>query len=76
MVTLDLVMPNLDGIGVLKALPAVGAPRVVVVSISDAASELGLQALELGAIELVHKPTALATERLYDLAAELVAAVR
>lgn len=75
-ITLDLVMPGLDGLGVLRALPAVGAPRVVVVSISDAASELGLQALELGAIALVHKPTALATARLYDLSAELVAAVR
>ncbi|HEX4457621.1 MAG TPA: chemotaxis protein CheB, partial [Polyangia bacterium] len=75
-VTLDLVMPNLDGIGVLKALPPAGAPRVVIVSISDAASELGVHALELGAVALVHKPTALATERLYDLSAELVAAVR
>ena len=75
-VTLDLVMPNLDGIGVLKALPSVNAPCVIIVSISDVASELGVQALELGAVALVHKPTALATERLYDLSAELVAAVR
>ena len=73
-VTLDLVMPHLDGIGVLQALQAAAAsaPRVIVVSTSDAESELGIKALESGAVDLVHKPTALATDRLYDLAAELL----
>lgn len=71
-VTLDLIMPNLDGIGVLRALPAEGAPRVVVVSSSPEQSELALEALEHGAIDLIHKPTALATERLYALEEEVV----
>jgi two-component system chemotaxis response regulator CheB len=71
-VTLDLVMPNLDGLGVLRALPKENPPRVVVVSITDANSELAISALQLGAIELVQKPTALATERLYELEAELI----
>jgi two-component system chemotaxis response regulator CheB len=75
-VTLDLVMPNLDGIGVLKNLPAVSPPRVVIVSISDASSELAVLALENGAIDLVRKPTALATDRLYELGAELVAKIK
>src|SRR5690348_15504911 len=70
-VTLDLVMPHLDGIGVLQALPADG-PRVVVVSSSDSESELGVLALQSGAIDLVHKPTALATDRLNEVADELV----
>ncbi len=77
-VTLDLVMPNLDGLGVLDVLagadPAV-APRVVIVSTSDSESELGLAALSRGAVDLVHKPTALATERLYELSGDLVAKV-
>ena len=72
-VTLDLVMPHLDGIGVLQALQAVaGAPRVIVVSTSDAESELGIKALAGGAVDLVQKPTALATDRLYELSAELL----
>jgi two-component system, chemotaxis family, protein-glutamate methylesterase/glutaminase len=75
-ITLDLVMPGLDGLGVLRALPAEGGPRVVVVSISNAESELGVEALQLGAITVVHKPTALATDRLYELSDELVKAVR
>ena len=69
--TLDLVMPNLDGLGTLRALPPDG-PRVVIVSISGTDSALGLEALQNGAVDLVHKPTALATERLYDLSAELL----
>jgi two-component system chemotaxis response regulator CheB len=71
-VTLDLLMPNLDGLGVLRALPAEGAPRVVVVSMSDVASDVALEALALGAVDLVHKPTALATDRLYELQGELL----
>jgi two-component system chemotaxis response regulator CheB len=71
-ITLDLVMPNLDGLGLLRAMPPEQAPRVVVVSITDANSELAIQALQLGAVDLVQKPTALATERLYELNDELV----
>jgi two-component system chemotaxis response regulator CheB len=74
-ITLDLVMPNLDGVGVLRALDADMRRRVVVVSMSDAESELGIEALQLGAFDLVHKPSTLATVRLYDLSAELIAKV-
>jgi two-component system, chemotaxis family, protein-glutamate methylesterase/glutaminase len=75
-ITLDLVMPNLDGVGVLRALPRERAPRVVVVSISDENSRLGVEALQSGAVDIVQKPTALATDRLYELSAELVGKVR
>lgn len=76
-VTLDLVMPGLDGIGVLEALAARDdGPRVLVVSMSDGESDLAIRALERGAIDLVHKPTALATDRLYEMGAEIVQKVR
>jgi two-component system chemotaxis response regulator CheB len=75
-ITLDLMMPNLDGIGVLRALPKERAPRVVVVSISNQESELGVEALQAGAVNIVQKPTALATERLYELDSALVRAVK
>ncbi len=72
-VTLDLVMPDLDGVGVLRALAAMPkAPRVVLVTISGEASELTIEAMQLGAVDLVTKPTALATDRLYELSGELV----
>jgi two-component system chemotaxis response regulator CheB len=71
-ITLDLLMPELDGLGVLAGLPKQGAPRVVVVSSSSADTEIGLAALAAGAIDIVRKPTALATQHLYELGKELV----
>ena len=75
-ITLDLIMPNLDGMGVLRALHAVAnPPAVVVVSTADNDGELGIAALVAGAFELVHKPTALALDQLHELAGELVTKV-
>jgi two-component system, chemotaxis family, protein-glutamate methylesterase/glutaminase len=74
--TLDLVMPNLDGLGVLDSLPAEDAPRVIVVSVSDAETELGAAALQAGALDIVRKPTALATQQLYELGDELLRKIR
>ncbi len=70
-ITLDLMMPNLDGLGVLRSLPSEGAPRVIVVSISDGETELGAEALQAGAVDIVRKPTSLATQQLYELREEL-----
>jgi two-component system chemotaxis response regulator CheB len=76
-VTLDLQMPELDGIGVLTALAGrPDAPRVIVVSASAADSDLALEALQLGAMDLVHKPSALATDRLYEIDNELLEKLR
>jgi two-component system, chemotaxis family, protein-glutamate methylesterase/glutaminase len=74
-VTLDLTMPQLDGLGVLRALGGRARPRVLVVSVSAIDSAAGVEALSLGAIDLVAKPSALATDRLYELGNELVAKV-
>jgi len=74
--TLDLMMPNLDGLGVLEGLPLEGAPRVIVVSISDGETELGAAALQAGALHIVRKPTALATDQLYELRDELIRKVK
>lgn len=74
-ITLDLVMPNLDGLGLIRALPPVGGPRVVVVSVSGALSDLGIEALELGAVDIVRKPTPQALGLLYQMGDELVAKV-
>jgi len=71
-VTLDLVMPNLDGVGVIRALAATQwHPAIVVVSMADEDSELGVEALALGAFDVVKKPTALANDHLYELKDEL-----
>jgi two-component system chemotaxis response regulator CheB len=74
--TLDLVMPDLDGLGVLKALPKDSRTKVVVVSVSGSETDLALEALEYGAVDLVTKPTPLPTERLYEIKSDLVAKVK
>jgi two-component system, chemotaxis family, protein-glutamate methylesterase/glutaminase len=74
-VTLDLLMPGIDGLGVLHALRARPRPRVIVVSTASVDAELGTQALALGAVDIVTKPTALARDRLHEIGAELRAKV-
>ncbi|MBL8950897.1 MAG: chemotaxis-specific protein-glutamate methyltransferase CheB [Myxococcaceae bacterium] len=75
-VCLDLVMPELDGVGLLRELKNLpDRPHVVVVSFSDHDSEAVIEALALGAFDVVKKPTALATDRMYELAAPLTKVV-
>ncbi len=71
-VTLDLTMPGRDGLDVLRELEGKARPRVIVVSVSTIDSVPGAEALALGAIDIVSKPSALATDRLYELGNELV----
>jgi two-component system, chemotaxis family, protein-glutamate methylesterase/glutaminase len=68
-------MPNLDGLGVLAALTPAMRSRVVVVSMADGESDIGISALGFGVFDLVHKPTALAVASLHDIAEELVSKV-
>jgi two-component system, chemotaxis family, protein-glutamate methylesterase/glutaminase len=74
-VTLDLTMPRVDGLGVLRALAGRSRPRVIVVSISSVETSRGVEALALGALHIVAKPTALASDRLFELADELIATI-
>ena len=60
-ITLDLTMPRLDGLGVLRALGGRARPRVIVVSVSTIDSSAGVEALSFGAIDVISKPSALAT---------------
>jgi two-component system, chemotaxis family, protein-glutamate methylesterase/glutaminase len=57
--TLDLTMPGLDGLGVLRALrerPGAGIPVVVVSAFSAAHGARAVDALAEGAFDLVSKP--------------------
>jgi len=74
-ITLDLTMPELDGIEVLRRLQGRARPRVIVVSISTIENDIGAEALSLGAVDLISKPTAFADDRLHDIGDELVAKI-
>jgi two-component system chemotaxis response regulator CheB len=75
-VTLDLVMPGLDGVGFLREQMARRPIPVVVCSIAHHSGELAMQSMDAGAVEFVQKPTALATEKVLEIEDDLVAKVR
>src|SRR4051794_9885901 len=72
-VTLDLNMPRLGGLDFLRRQMARRPVPVILLSIASESGELVLQALEAGAVDVVRKPTALATERVLDVADDLIA---
>jgi CheY-like chemotaxis protein len=54
-ILLDLLMPELDGLGVLKALREMGAKIPVIVVTADVQESSIQECLELGAIAVIHK---------------------
>ncbi len=75
-ITLDLLMPKVDGVEFLRRQMARNPIPVIVVSIANEGGEMVLEALDAGAVDFVHKPTALATEKMYELAEELIDKVK
>jgi two-component system chemotaxis response regulator CheB len=75
-VTLDLMMPVLDGLGFLTRQMAIRPLPVIVVSTANSQQELVLQALEAGAVDFVHKPSLLATDTLFEMNEELIDKVK
>ena len=74
-VTCDLIMPTMDGIEFIQRQMSTRPVPVVIVSIAAESSERVLRGLDAGAIDFVQKPTALATERVFDISDELIAKV-
>jgi len=69
-------MPELDGVGFITAQMARAPVPIVIISIAAGAGEQVLAALDAGAVDFVQKPTALATERLMEMADELIDKVK
>lgn len=76
-VTLDVNMPEMDGITVLSHIMAESPkPVVMISSLTEKGSLATLEALELGAIDFVHKPDGTVSVRLEQVADEIVAKVK
>jgi two-component system, chemotaxis family, protein-glutamate methylesterase/glutaminase len=75
-ITLDLVMPGMNGVEFLRQQMQRRPVPVVICSIAHESAELTLAAFDAGAVDFVHKPTALATDRVYEMADELIAKVK
>src|SRR3954447_305309 len=75
-ITCDLIMPELDGIGFIREQMSRRPVPIVVVSVAAEAGEAVLAALDAGAVDFVQKPTALATDRLFEIADDLIDKVK
>ena len=75
-ITCDLNMPEMGGVRFVQEQMARQAIPIVIMSVANRAGEDVLAALDAGAIDFVQKPTALASERLLDVAEELVEKVK
>ena len=75
-VTCDLNMPQMDGTAFVRAQMARRPVPIIIISVASQAGEAVLAALDAGAIDFVQKPTALATDKLLDIADELVEKVK
>jgi two-component system chemotaxis response regulator CheB len=75
-VTLDLIMPGIGGLGFIREQMSRTPIPIVVVSIASETSQLVLDALDSGAIDFVQKPSALATEKVFEMTDDLIEKVK
>lgn len=71
-VTLDVEMPNMDGVTFLRKIMSLRPMPVVMIStLTQAGAETTLEALEIGAVDFIAKPTHDVANGLAELAGEL-----
>ena len=76
-VTLDVEMPNMDGVTFLRKIMALRPMPVVMVStLTQAGAETTLDALEIGAVDFIAKPSSDVSNAMLGIAAELQAKVK
>lgn len=75
-VTCDLIMPELDGVGFVREQMRRRPLPIIIMSIASETGEAALTALEAGAVDFIQKPTALATEKIFEVSDELIEKVK
>lgn len=75
-VTCDLIMPELDGVGFVREQMMRRPLPIIIMSIASETGEAALTALDAGAVDFVQKPTALATEKIFEVSDELIEKVK
>src|SRR4030095_13174356 len=75
-ITCDLIMPELDGVGFVREQMQRRPIPIIIMSIASEAGEAPLTPLDLGAFDFIQKPTALATEKIFEVSNELIEKVK
>src|SRR5271170_4336437 len=76
-VTLDVEMPHMDGVTFLRKIMTLRPMPVIMIStLTQAGAEITLEALEIGAVDFIAKPTTDVANEMAGLAAELQAKVK
>ena len=75
-VTCDLIMPELDGVGFVREQMQRRPVPIIIMSVAKETAEAALTALDAGAIDFVQKPTALASEKIFEVSGELIEKVK
>jgi two-component system chemotaxis response regulator CheB len=76
-VTLDVEMPNMDGVTFLRKIMTLRPMPVIMVStLTQAGAEITIEALEIGAVDFIAKPTVDVANALASLAGDLQAKVK
>ncbi len=71
-ITCDLVMPRLDGVGFVRRQMARRPVPILIISSVAEDADKAVEALHAGAVDLIRKPTALANEDLLEIRDRLV----
>jgi two-component system chemotaxis response regulator CheB len=69
-------MPELDGVGFVREQMRRRPLPIIIMSIASETGEAALTALDAGAVDFVQKPTALATEKIFEVSDELIEKVK
>lgn len=76
-ITLDVEMPKMDGVTFLrKFMPVLPTPTLVLSSLTGAGSQLAVEALEAGALEVLAKPQVGLAEGLSGMMAEIIEKIK
>lgn len=75
-ITCDLIMPELDGVGFVREQMQRRPLPIIIMSIASETGDAALTALDLGAVDFIQKPTALATEKIFEVSTELIEKVK